>query len=316
MTTPALGTVRSFFPNSEITVVANPIVAEVFRNHIDCDQILIFDKNGEHKGMMGFLRFCQKLRKQKFDLAILFQNAIEAAFMAFFAGIPSRGGFRTDGRGFLLTHSVSLQVADKRLHHTDYYLEMLKKIGIDGKRSGLKLTCTKQEINWTEGILGEKKWVAVNPGAAYGEAKRWFPDRFAQVADTLQNEFGVGVLLTGGPNELGIGCDIENFMHNKPLNMIGKTTVRQLMALLSQCVLVITNDSGPMHIAAAFDVPIVAVFGPTDHTTTSPLSDNAHLVRKDFPCAPCLLRVCPTDHRCMEAINTEDVLAVARSLLK
>lgn len=316
MTTPALGAVRKFFPTSKITVVANPIVAELFLDHPDCDHVLIFDKNGEHKGKFGFLRFCSLVRKNKFDLAILFQNAIEAAIMTFLAGIPRRAGYCSDGRGFLLTHSVPLGREDKLLHHTDYYLNMVRKVGVPAENTPLKLSCSDSEYQWTEDVMGQGAWVAVNPGAAYGEAKRWFPDRFARVADQLQTEFNVRVLLTGGNNEIHVGSDIENVMVKKPLNMIGKTTVRQLMALLSRCSLVVTNDSGPMHIAAAFGVPIVAVFGPTDHTTTSPLADNARIVRKEFSCSPCLLRECPTDHGCMEANTAEDVLAAARLLLK
>jgi heptosyltransferase-2 len=297
-------------------VVANTIVAELFKDHPDCDHVLVFDKHGEHKGKFGFLRFCSTIRKHEFDLAILFQNAIEAAIMAFLAGVPGRAGYRSDGRGFLLTHPVPLQVEDKFLHHTDYYLEMLRKLGVVGEQKQLRLNCTDIENKWAEEMLGKERWVAVNPGAAYGDAKRWFPERFALVGDRLQEEFGVRLVLTGGPNEVRIGSDIESFMANKPLNMIGKTTVRQLMALLSRCALVVTNDSGPMHIAAAFGVPIVAVFGPTDHTTTSPLAEDASIVRKEFPCSPCLLRKCPADHGCMEAITAEDVLEAARSLLK
>jgi len=316
MTTSALGAVRKFFPNSRITLVANPVVAELFLEHPYCDRVLVFDKKGEHRGPLGFLRFSNAVRKQHFDLAILFQNAIEAAIMAFLAAIPRRAGYASDGRGFLLTHTVPLRAEDKLLHHTDYYLEMVRKLGMAAEKTPLKLHCTDPEKQWAEGVLGPRRWVAVNPGAAYGEAKRWLPDRFARVADVLEKEFGVGILLTGGPNEIRVGLDIEAAMAKKPLNMIGKTTVRQLMALLSRCVLVVTNDSGPMHIAAAFGVPIVAVFGPTDHTTTSPLADSALIVRKDFPCSPCLLRECPHDHGCMEAVMAEDVLEPARSLLK
>jgi heptosyltransferase-2 len=157
--------------------------------------------------------------------------------------------------------------------------------------------------------------VAVNPGAAYGSAKRWIPERFAAVADRLAEEFGLRVVLTGGPGEAEIGRDIAAAMKNAPLNLIGSTSVRQMMAVLSLCRLMVTNDSGPMHVAAAFGIPIVAVFGPTDHTTTSPLAGTCRIVRREADCAPCLLRQCPTDHRCMEAVTVDDVLTAARSLL-
>jgi heptosyltransferase-2 len=179
----------------------------------------------------------------------------------------------------------------------------------------LRLECREEELAWARRELGPGDWVAVNPGAAYGSAKRWFPERFAETADRLVAEYGVKIVLTGGPGEKEIGNDIAAAMAAEPLNLIGRTSVRQLMAVLASVRLLVSNDSGPMHVGAAFGVPIVAVFGPTDHTTTSPLADNCRIVRKDVGCAPCLLRQCPTDHRCMKSITAEDVLSAARELL-
>jgi len=315
MTTPAMGAVRATFPDAEITVVANPMVAELFRFHPDCDDVIVFDKKRKDSGLLGFLSFAAELRRGQYDLAILFQNAVEAALMTFFARIPQRVGYRTDGRGVLLTHGVPVGAAERSLHHTSYYLHMLESIGIKGGEGRLRLACTLEELSWADGLLSGNKWAAINPGAAYGSAKRWYPERFAAVADTIAREFGLRILLTGGPGETEIGADIEKAMSEPCLNMVGKTTVRQMSALLSHCALMVTNDSGPMHVAAAFDVPIVAVFGSTDHTTTSPLNDICRIVRHDFDCAPCLLRQCPTDHRCMNAVTVDDVLAAARDLL-
>ena len=317
MTTPALGMVREAFPRAEITVVANPVVAELFRYHPYCDRVIVFDKKKVHKGMAGFLNFCCELRRESFHLAVLFQNAIEAAIMARLAGIPARAGYRTDGRGFLLSHGVSVGASERRLHHTEYYRRMLRALGIQGGNGSLRLACTEEEISWSQSLLGGDRWVALHPGAAFGSAKRWHPGRFAAVADALTKEWKMRTLLIGGPDDAAIGQKVEAFMKAPVLNLMGKTSVRQMMALLSQCRLVVTNDSGPMHVAAAFHVPIVAIFGPTDHTTTAPLTDSCRIVRKeDVECAPCLLRQCPTDHRCMETVTVEDVLEAARSLLR
>jgi heptosyltransferase-2 len=315
MTTPAMGVVRRYFPDAEIVVAANPLVAQLFSHHPDCDRVLVYDRQGAHQGPGGFLRFVGELRRERFDLAILLQNAVEAAILAALAGIPRRAGYRSDGRGLLLSHGVPVGAAEKRLHHTDYYLRMLSGVGIVGETGPLQLACTAEEIAEAEARLGGGQWLAVNPGAAYGSAKRWIPQRFAEVADRLAETHGLRVLLTGGPGEIEIGRDIAQAMSHRPLNLIGQTRVREMMALLSRCRLMITNDSGPMHVAAAFGVPLVAVFGPTDHTTTSPLSERARIVRKPVDCAPCLLRQCPTDHRCMEAIEVADVLAAAEELL-
>jgi heptosyltransferase-2 len=216
----------------------------------------------------------------------------------------------------LLTHAVRASKEARRLHHIQYYLNMLEGLGIPPAGQELRLQCTDEEKSWADNVLGPGKWAAINPGAAYGSAKRWYPERFAQVADALTSDFGYESLLVGGPGEAEIGSDIESRMRSKPLNLIGRTSVRQLMALLASVQLVITNDSGPMHVAAAFGRPIVALFGPTDHTTTSPLCSRFSLVRKETECAPCLKRQCPTDHRCMADISVNDVLYAVETLLR
>ncbi len=315
MTTPAMGTIREAFPDAEIVVVANPLVSELFTSHPYCDRVIVFDKKGPHKGFAGLWKFACELRQEKFDLAILLQNAIEAALMATLAGIPRRAGYRTDARRLLLSHGVPVGPIEKKMHHTDYYQNMLECLGLKGGDGNLHLACTEDELDWAREKLGAGDWVAINPGAAYGSAKRWFPERFAETADGLVSEYGVNIVLTGGPGEKEIGQDIAAAMSAKPLNLIGQTSVRQLMAVLASVRLLVSNDSGPMHVGAAFGVPIVAVFGPTDHTTTSPKADICRIIRKATDCAPCLLRQCPTDHRCMKAITADDVLAGVRDLL-
>jgi heptosyltransferase-2 len=314
MATPALAAIREAFPQAQVTVVANPPVAELFVFHPNCDRVTRLDKRGAHAGARGFWQFCRSLRRDRFTLAILLQNAFEAAAMAVLAGIPRRAGYRTDGRGLLLTDGVSAVDKKHGLHHVDYYLQMLGALGIGGGEGRLHLALTPAEKAAAEWQLGEGQWVAINPGASYGAAKRWIPERFATVADALAEDFGVRIVLTGGPGEMEIGRDIERAMKVAPLNLIGGTSVRELMAILDRCRLIVTNDSGPMHIAAAFGVPIVAVFGPTDHTTTSPRADNCRIVRVPVDCAPCMLRECPIDHRCMTGISAEAVLAAAREL--
>lgn len=314
MTTPALGAVKTAFPGAEMTVVAPPLVAELLSPHPFVDRVIVFDRKGPHRGLLGFWRFCRGLREKRFDLAILLQNAVGAAGMARLARIPRCAGFDTDGRGFLLTHRVHCGPAERRLHHTDYYLSMLRGLGIEGGDGRLILACTEYERRWALEFMGEGMWVAVNAGAAFGSAKRWLPDRFAAVADAF-SAWGWRVVLTGGPAERDIGAAIESAMRSRALNVVGKTTVRQLVGVLSQCRFMVTNDSGPMHMGAALGVPLVALFGPTDHTTTSPLAQHVRIVRRETPCAPCLRRHCPTDRRCMDAITVDDVLTAAQSLL-
>lgn len=316
MTTPAMGAIRDAFPDATLTVVAPPAVAQLFSPHPHCDRVLVFDKRGEHRGLRGLWRFSRRLGREGFDLAVLFQNAFEAAAIAFLAGIPARLGYRTDGRGFLLTHGVGLGRREKLLHHADYYRSLLERAGIRGGSRRLRLQCTETEKEYGRRLLaGHRRWVGLNPGAAYGSAKRWLPGRFAEVADTLASRLGAAILITGGSGEEEIGRDIASAMRYPSLNLAGRTTVRELMAVIERCDLFVTNDSGPMHVAAALGVPIVALFGSTDPTTTAPLGDNVRIVRKPVPCAPCLKRTCPTDHVCMTAITAADVLEAALSLV-
>jgi heptosyltransferase-2 len=298
-----------------LTVIANPVVAELMLHHPHCDQLLVLDKRGKHRGLGGFLRFCGELSRQRFDGAILLQNALEAAVMATLARIPRRAGYSTDGRGWLLTHPVPVRRHTKRLHHVEYYLAMLHSVGITGGDGLLRLACSAVERSRVRQSLGAGPWLAVNPGAAYGSAKRWAPQRFAAVATTLAAEFGLRVLILGAPQEAAVGEEVTAAMHGQPLNWVGKTSVREMMAALLHCRLLLTNDSGPMHVAAALGVPVVAIFGPTDPTTTSPFTSRARIVRRPVACAPCLLRHCPGDHQCMEEVTVEEVLNAARTVL-
>jgi len=315
MNTPALGTLRESYPDAEIVVVANPLVSSLFLSHPYCDRVIVYDKKGADRGISGFLRFVVRLRKERFDAAILFQKAIEAALLTFLAGIRVRIGYLTDYRGFFLSHGVELTEDIKKQHHTLHFISLLRSCEITGGDGRQLLNVTDNEKAWAQRTLKEANWVVINPGAAYGSAKRWLPHRFAQVADELSNRFGCQIMLIGGPGEIEIGQEIEETCHTKLSNFIGKTTVREMMALISACRLMVTNDSGPMHVAAALGVPIVAIFGSTDHTTTFPAGVAHKIVRKDFPCAPCLLRQCPIDHRCMIAIEVEDVLSSVDQLI-
>jgi len=312
MATPALLSLRRALPDAEITVLAPDPVAALFETHRGCDRVLRPDRSPGR--LHRVWNTASTLRRGRFDAAILMQNAIEAALTVWLARVPVRGGYKTDGRGPLLSHGVAIGGEEKRLHHSDYYQQMLVGLGLPLQPTRLCLDLTESEKQRAAELLPGGPWLAINPGAAYGSAKRWYPDRFAGVAEQLARRCGFSVVLTGGPGEQEIGLDIAAAIQGPVVNLIGRTGVRELMAVLERSSLMITNDSGPMHVAAAFDTPLVAVFGPTDHTTTSALSDQARIVRKEVDCAPCLLRQCPTDHRCMTAIGVDDVVSAAVQL--
>jgi heptosyltransferase-2 len=320
MNTPALGAIRQSFPEARITLLVTPLVAQLFSPHDWIDEVMVYDRQGRHKGVAGRLRIAAELRARRFDLAILLQNAIDAAVITRLAGIPRRMGTRTDGRSFLLTHGFAQKGLDSRTHHVDYYLEMLKSFGITGreKRQLLCLSDAEREAAGARlaaaGIAPGDFLIGINPGAAYGSAKRWYPERFAAAGAELAARWGAKLLILGGPTEVAIARDIEAALPGGCLNVAGTLNVRELMALIQRCNFFISNDSGPMHIAAAFGVPLVAIFGSTDHRTTYPFSGNSVVVRHEVDCAPCLKRECPIDHRCMKGVSAQDVVAAAEKL--
>jgi len=320
MNTPALGALRETFPEARITVLATPLVAQLFASHDWVDEVLVYDRQGRHRGVAGKFRIASELRSRHFDLAVLLQSAFDAALIAWLAGIPRRLGNLSDGRAWLLTHGFDYRALGDRLHHVDNYLELLGHFGIGAREKRQLLCLTESEREHARkllagaGIAPGDYLIGINPGAAYGSAKRWYPERFAAAGAELARRWGAKLLVLGGPGEVAIARDIEGALRGDCLNLAGTLTVRSLMALIERCDFFISNDSGPMHIAAAFGVPLVAIFGSTDHRTTYPFSANSVIVRQEVDCAPCLKRECPTDHRCMKAVSAKDVVEAAEKL--
>lgn len=321
MTTPAIGAIRENFPHAEITLLANPLVAELFSSHEWIDRVITFDRKGIHKGIPGRFRLAAQLRRERFDAAVILPNSFDSALVPWLAGIPARLGRSSDGRGLLLTKCYTPGKQGLSSHEVDYYRDLVRFFGITGHVTEPRLTLVPAEELAAAARLAEHgiqpadRILGINPGAAYGSAKRWYPDRFADVASRLAETYSAKVLLFGGPGETDIAAEIEQRLEGNCVNLAGKTSVREMMALIRCCTLFITNDSGPMHIAAAFQVPLVAIFGSTDHAGTAPFTENAVIVRKDVACAPCKLRECPTDHRCMTAVTAEDVVRAALGLM-
>lgn len=325
MTTPALHAIRKNFPCARITLLAKPWVVPVFANSPDIDDIMVYEANGRHGGWNGIWRLAGDIHRRGFDLAILFQNAFEAALLAFLARIPHRMGFTTDGRTALLNHRIRSWRPLKKGHLVDYYLGLLAGAGLSIHGRQLALHIGPPERMEARRMLEEKKiradrlLIGLNPGAAFGTAKRWLPDRFARLGQRLVSELDAAVAIFGGPGEAELGRQLASDIGRGCINLSGQTTLRQAMALIGQCDLFVTNDSGLMHVAAALNTPQVAVIGPTDPTATGPCNPDSRLVQVPDAChlSPCLQPDCPIiDHRCMAAISVDMVMAAAQGLLK
>ncbi len=323
MCEPAIRGLRSLFPEAEITMLAKRAVAELFSAAPELSRVVLYDDKGPHAGLSGKWSLAGTLRRHGFDLAVLFQNAFEAAFLAWLAGIPQRYGYATDGRVFFLTTPVAVPSRSRGGHQVEYYWNLLKPLGLSGTASSPTLCVTADESRQLDvrlagaGVGLSDLVIGINPGSTYGSAKRWLPERFAEVAQRLAERIGqdesaqVVVVILGARGEESLGKDIAARIKGRSVVLSGATTIRELMAVVKRCRLLITNDTGPMHIAAACGVPVVAVFGPTDSQTTAPYGQEQSIVREAVDCAPCLLRECPIDHRCMTRIPVDRVYEAA-----
>jgi len=321
MTLPAVCTVRNTFPGARICVLAKPWVAEIFNICRDVDEVIVFQSPGSHSGIVGKLRLAKELSARNFDMAILLQNAIEAAMITLLAGIPVRAGYNSDGRGLLLTHSVQRTAAIRKVHQIQYYLEMVKSLGCRSSEAHVHLHPGDEykilsEKIFTEHSIGrEGLIVGVAPGAAYGPAKRWFPDRFAAVSDWVIDNLSARVVLFGSPEDRQTTDLIKQHARHPLINLAGKTNLKEAIAVISSCGLFISNDSGLMHVAGALNIPTVAIFGSTNPVTTSPVGERSVVIYKGAPCSPCLKETCPTDFRCMDMISVGEVCETVRGLL-
>ena len=322
MTLPAIAAIRKTFPRSKIAVLAKPWVAELFHICPDVDEVILFQSPGIHDGITGKFRLARKLKNKSFDMAILLQNAIEAAIIARLAKIPIRAGYNSDGRGFLLTHSVHRTKEIRKVHQVDYYLEMVKALGFKPAGRKVNLIPTDEYSAISDEILSqhhigkEEVVVGIAPGATYGPAKRWFPERFAAVADRLVEDFATHIVLFGSADDRYSADQVQQNSKNALINLAGKTNLKEAISLIARCKLFISNDSGLMHIAGALGIPTIAIFGSTNPVTTSPVGEKSIVVSKGVPCSPCLKKECPTDFRCMDLISVDEVYNIARDILK
>lgn len=325
MALPALRAVRSRFPEAEIAIVARPYVADIYCDQQICNHLIAYDPNGAHAGFSGRERLAAELRALKFDVALLLQNAFDAAWLAWRAQIPERIGYARDRRSLLLTKPVPVPKSGEiPAHERFYYLELLRRVGwIESlpEADFITLTVPEEKRRNAENFLshaGARTGVlriATGAGASYGSAKCWPPSRFAELANRLQSQTDADVILFGPATEAAVSNAIAAEMRRPPIDLTGKTAIAELPALLSQCHLFLGNDSGAMHVAAAVGLPVVAVFGPTDPHGTAPVTPRCNIVQEKPYCSPCFLRRCPTDHRCMTKITPEMVEAAAKTWL-
>jgi len=317
MTLPALKALRERFPSARISVLTRDNLADLYRGVPYVDETI----SEGSRSIGAMMRLTKRIKDGKFDTAIIFPASFRSALMIFLGGVPERIGFAKEGRSPLLTKALRRDSEVLRRHRVEYFLRLLEPFGSVPRPTAPRIDPTFEDRAWAartleERLPGKGPIVALHPGATYGNAKRWYPDRFAAVASRLARERGARVMVIGGKAEADLAREVTQAVQGGPaVSLAGETSLLQLAAVLERASVLVTNDTGPMHLAAAVGTPIVAVFGPTDPVTTRPYGEKHTVVRHSVECSPCLLRECPIDHRCMTKIGADEVYdAVVRWL--
>jgi heptosyltransferase-2 len=321
MTTPVVKAIRHNFPEARISMLVVPWVTDLFTHNPYIDEVIPYFREGRHKGIQGKIVLLKELKGRKFDLSILLQNAFEAALLAWGARIPRRAGYNTDKRGLLLTHAVAMRPEYKKVHQTQYYLAMARGLGLEAPDTDMFLHVPDEYITHIHSRVKEygyegRPLIVLAPGATYGSAKMWPGERFSLLAKELVRFFGVRLVILGSIKEKGVGDGIvDKVGKDGAVNLSGATSLLEAAAWIKQAALVISNDSGLMHMAAALSKPQLAIFGPTDRITTGPRNCKAVIIYHETVCAPCLKVRCPVDHSCMESITVAEVFEAACRML-
>ena len=323
MATPVLQDLRAHFPEAEITAMCQENVAPLLENDPAVDEIFRVSQSKSFLRRIGERNIVAKLKSGKYDLGILLTNSFSSAWRFWQGKIKNILGYRADGRSLFLTHPVSFSKKRKEQHLVIPYKELLKPLGIPVSETVPRLIVTDKEIQeaWELvkrfNIDQSCRIIGVNPGAAYGTAKCWLPERFAEVAKNLVNADPKNVVLFfGDRSHKDLIGNICAGLGERVVNLSGQTSLRELVALIKICHVFLTNDSGPMHIADSLGVPLVALFGSTSPVATGPYRQSQNIVQKPVPCSPCFKRVCPIDFPCMKKIGVEEVTQAVLSKMQ
>ena len=309
--TPAIALLRENYPSAEITVLARPLNAPVLTANPDVDRVIIFDRDDRHHGLAAQLRFYRALRREKFQLVVAMQTAMWSHLVALLSGAPYRLGRYQKRFRSTLTHAWHGKYPKGETHEVDRNLELVRLVCEGEGTRKLKFYLSPNEIGaakaqLTSWAIGADTFlIGIHPGGSSFN-KRWPEKQYAELADRLARQYNATILLLRGPEEKALTHNIQQTMQSRAI-VHAPETIRELAALLSCCNLVVCNDSGPMHLAAALDVPLVAIFGPTDHVAWHPLSENASIVRRDMPCWPCSAHKCKIGWECTKKLPVEPV---------
>lgn len=315
---PALDSLKKNFPQAQIWIATVQRVMDLFSGDSRVNGLISLPGLTDLRTLKDST---QRLKSCEFDIGLLLTNSFSSALLFYLAQIPQRWGYQSDSRSLLLTKGVPLKDQAEASHQVNYYLDLLSGLGLQTGPLEINLPISSEQKEAARnkllsfGLDLKKQLVILNPGAYYGPAKRWPTSKFAELAALFQKRKAAEILMTGSAEDVSLCESVASRLERRPATLAGQTTLQELLGIISVSSLFVTNDTGPMHMANALRVPVVALFGPTDPRLTGPIQQPSAVIKKDVPCWPCTYRECPYDHRCMMRIEPEEVFLVSQKFL-
>ena len=319
---PTVEQLKTLFPKSHLAILIPSYLVDLWKTFPYVDEIIPFQKKEGIGSIWEDLNLSQSLKERNFDLAVILPRSFRSAFHIFLARIPIRIGYQSEGRSLFLTHGIRRTKEILKGHRIHYYRKLVEFLGETEGLPSPKIFLREEDRRWADGVLKDlgipegKLLIGINPGATFGLAKCWYPDRFGKLGKRLAEKWQARILLFGKEEERPIVDEILDYLGTEGIDLTGKTGLLQLAALLERCTLLVTNDTGTMHMATAVGIPVAALFGSTPPLATGPWGEGHMVVRRDVPCSPCWKRICPKDHRCMELITVDEVEKVVDKQLR
>lgn len=321
MALPAIEQIREHYRAARITAMCLTSIEPLLKDVKAIDSIMPFVKPSGWLHRRQHSDIIAPLAAEAFDLGVLFTNSLSSSWWFWRAGVKKRIGFGGQGRSLLLTDVVALPKDAQQMHQVQLYKELLRPLNICPSNSKPHLEVSEEELATAREELIQCGWdgssglIGINPAAAFGPAKCWLPERFEQLTMKLIDETRFTMVYFGDASSKTRVDQICSRFSDRVVNLAGKTTLRQMICTIAICDLFLSNDSGPMHIAAAENVALVALFGSTSDIRTSPCGQGKiKIIHKHVECSPCYKRVCPIDFRCMKRIEVEEVYAALLQL--
>jgi lipopolysaccharide heptosyltransferase I len=328
---PTLKALRDTYKNAYIAWVIEEKSKDVIIGNKYLDEVIVFEKEKWKKELfkkVGFkeslkiiIDFAKLLRNKKFDLAIDLQGLMRSSLIAYFSGAKIRIGYNDTREASPLFYNLKVKSNKEIVHAVDRYLNIAKFLGADISKPDFHIAISREDEEFAHNFLKEnlikedELIIGINPGASILH-NRWEAEKFGKLSDILIEKYNAKIIVFGGKQDIELSKNMLEVMKNKVAVAVGKTTLKQLAALISKCSLFVGNDTGPLHIAVAMKTPTVAIFGPADPRRTGPYGNIHKIVYKNFPCSPCFRHPTCKDYKCMKEISVEDVLEATEEQLK